>query len=671
MARLYAAPAWSAVAALVVASALVRFVAALAVPGPWVAPDEMVYGLLGRSLYEEGRLDVLDGPTPFVSLVYPALVGLPLALGGLEDGYVALKALQALLMSATAIPVYAWAREAGAGRWALLAAALAVAVPGLAYSGLLMTEVAFYPVATLALWTAARALAEPTPRRQAVAAVAVGLAVATRLQAVVLLPAFVTALLLKATLDRSTAVLRAFAPTLAAAAALTAGAVGVAAADGRWSDVLGIYAVAGETSYAAGDAFRWVVYHAGAAVLTVALFPVVALGVLLALALRRRETDPRLSALLALSGAYALWLVAEVGVFASRHILRLAERDLLTLAPPLFVVFAAWLGHGAPRPRAAVFVAAVGAAGLVMTLPGRLLVQPETFPDALTLAPLHHLSLRAPDLDVSTVVALSAGGAAAALALLPRRLAPLLGVLALVALAGASVVASSEIASRSRAFVAEALGADEQWIDRAGTGPVAYVYDGDPYWNAVWAHAYWNRRVASVVSLPAARVPGPMPQTRVRRLPDGRLIADGRAPDAPYAVTTAQVALVGTPLQTATPSRAGQGALTLWRVSPPLRVAYTRTGVQVNGDMHGPARLTVYGCGRGTLELTLLAKASRRAEIRRNGELHTVVRFAGPDDTWSASIPAPAGADGTGTCTFDVAGDAFLGSTRFAFVRTG
>ena len=31
-------------------------------PVPWIAPDEMVYGLLGRGLYEHGSLDILGGP---------------------------------------------------------------------------------------------------------------------------------------------------------------------------------------------------------------------------------------------------------------------------------------------------------------------------------------------------------------------------------------------------------------------------------------------------------------------------------------------------------------------------------------------------------------------------------------------------------------------------------
>nr|MDQ4029837.1 glycosyltransferase family 39 protein [Actinomycetota bacterium] len=187
--------AWALLAALVAVSAALRFVAGLAVPGPWITPDETLYGLLGRDLWERGSLSVLGGSVPYYSLVYPLLVGLPLQLGDLEVGYRVLQALQALAMSATAIPVYLWGRTVMARGWALTAATLTVAIPGLAYSGLLMTEVAFYPAMTLAAWAAARAFERPALARQALLVGAVGLAVATRLQAIVLLPALLSAAL--------------------------------------------------------------------------------------------------------------------------------------------------------------------------------------------------------------------------------------------------------------------------------------------------------------------------------------------------------------------------------------------------------------------------------------------------------------------------------------------
>ena len=47
---------WLALGAVVLLSTAFRAWAAVSVPVPWIAPDEMVYGLLGRSLYLHGSL---------------------------------------------------------------------------------------------------------------------------------------------------------------------------------------------------------------------------------------------------------------------------------------------------------------------------------------------------------------------------------------------------------------------------------------------------------------------------------------------------------------------------------------------------------------------------------------------------------------------------------------
>ncbi len=131
----------AALTALVVASTGLRALAAADVRGPWIAPDEMVYALLGLGLWQHGSLAILGGPTPFYTFLVPAFVGLPLSVGGLGFGYGLLKVLQALVMSLAAVPVYLWGRSLVPRGWALTAAALTLAAPGLAYSGLVMTRV--------------------------------------------------------------------------------------------------------------------------------------------------------------------------------------------------------------------------------------------------------------------------------------------------------------------------------------------------------------------------------------------------------------------------------------------------------------------------------------------------------------------------------------------------
>ena len=87
-------------------------------PTPWIAPDEMIYGLLGQSLYRTGHLAILGGPTPYYSAVVPLLAGVPLSVSDLAGGYSVLKVVQALVISLAAVPVYFWARSScrGAGR---------------------------------------------------------------------------------------------------------------------------------------------------------------------------------------------------------------------------------------------------------------------------------------------------------------------------------------------------------------------------------------------------------------------------------------------------------------------------------------------------------------------------------------------------------------------------
>ena len=176
MQQLRRVPPWLVVATLVAVSTAVRGFAASRVDGPWISPDETVYALLGQSLYRHGSLEILGGPTPFYSLVVPVLVGPFLSLSDLELGYALLKPFLAFVMSLAAVPAYLWARSVAGRGWALAAAALTVAMPGLAYSGLVMSEVVFYPVLTLAAWAVARAVAVPTWGRSAVLAAAIALA---------------------------------------------------------------------------------------------------------------------------------------------------------------------------------------------------------------------------------------------------------------------------------------------------------------------------------------------------------------------------------------------------------------------------------------------------------------------------------------------------------------
>ena len=105
--------------------------------------------------------------------------------------------------------------------YALLAAGLTLALPGLAYSGFLMTETLFYPVFVLASWAMAATLLRPTLRNQLLLLGALALAVGTRLQAVVLVPAFLLAVVILLAIERRRGLVRELAPFLIGVVVLT------------------------------------------------------------------------------------------------------------------------------------------------------------------------------------------------------------------------------------------------------------------------------------------------------------------------------------------------------------------------------------------------------------------------------------------------------------------
>ena len=101
-------------------------------------------------------------------------------------------------MSLAAIPAFFLARRVVARGYALLAALLAVAVPSLAYTGTVMTENAFYPLFLAFVLVLVAALERPKPLWVALLLALLGLAYATRVQAVALGPAVLLAPLLLA-----------------------------------------------------------------------------------------------------------------------------------------------------------------------------------------------------------------------------------------------------------------------------------------------------------------------------------------------------------------------------------------------------------------------------------------------------------------------------------------
>ena len=626
---------------LVGISTLLRFWGGSLVRIPWITPDEIIYGELGRSLYHSGTFRILGRPTEFISLVYPAFVGGPLSLGNVERGYHLLKLLQALAMSLTAVPVYLWARSLGARGWAFAAAALTVAIPGLAYSGLIMTEVAFYPIVVLAAFALAAALERPTPVRQALVVVACAAAALTRLQAFVLLPVLVTAAGMEVVLGRRRRSALRLAPAAGALVLLAAAWAGWRLRNGgALSRVFGAYEPAGQIHYGAGRAARFVLYHFADLAFFTGFVPICAV---LALLVVRDRADGRLRAYLATTLALCLWFPLEVGVFASQHVGYLAERNLLPLAPVLFVGFAAWLARGAPRPRLPIAAAGATILVLVAVLPVKKLVRPEAFPDSFTMLPLIRLEKHSPGADLDLLLLAGCAVALLAFALLPRRYVPLLPFVLLAVYAAISVEVTNRIAFEASFLERQSSGPHHRWIDERADGPTAYLYIGEFNWPAAWESLFWNRRVEHVYDLLTARIPGGLPQDSVGPLEDGRLVlVDGSPAQGAYVVSQYPVQFRGHPL-----ASAGEG-LQLWRLDAPFRISVWTQRVA------GHVRVLAYACRPGRLKLEVDGTPGSPIDLRRNDRLYR--RVVLPESgTWIGSVPAaPPRPIGTRLCTFDV-----------------
>src|SRR5438105_14616321 len=127
------------VAALVGASSAIWYAVGTTIKSPWILPDEFSYGELARSIAAHASIASGD------RIVYPLLISPAYLVSDPELAYALVKAINAVLISSTAIPAYLLARRVLPQRSALLAAALAVAVPSLTYAGELLSENAAYP----------------------------------------------------------------------------------------------------------------------------------------------------------------------------------------------------------------------------------------------------------------------------------------------------------------------------------------------------------------------------------------------------------------------------------------------------------------------------------------------------------------------------------------------
>jgi hypothetical protein len=648
--------AWLTLAGLVVAAIAARLWLAGQIPTPWIMVDEIIYSELAKSISEGATLHVREQPSGFYSLLYPLLIAPAWWAATMATTYEIAKALNVVVMSLAAVPVFLWARRLVPVRLALVVAGLVLLMPSFLYTGTLMTENAFLPAFLLAAFATAVALERPTRSTQGLALLAIALACAVRLQGLVLFGVYATAVAVKLVLDRRAGErpdVRPYWFSAAGILVIVGVVLGTTVARGEPLVAnLGAYQAAADAGYSVGDTARWTLYHAAELGLAVAFVPLSAFLALLVLAWRR-GADSAERSLLAVTAAAVPWLVVSVAVFASRNSLRVEERYLFYLVPLLLLALGVWLERGRPRTVLAAVSAAVPLV-LVVALPLGRLVNVDIYADTFAFHPLFWLEQEGV-LGKGEVRALVLGVAAAAavlFALVPLRPARFV----LPALVGAIFLAT-QIAvfdvvrgySETLDDVAE-LGSPSWLDDELGRDrTVAFVWTGvfDP--SVLWQLEFWNRNLDVVYRL--APEPGSLPAAEAEiEGATGRLLAPAGFPDPEVILTDYQLQL------SEEPARRFPRGLYLYEVRPSTRIVARAEGVSPDGWAGERFAVTRFGCGpRGWLGLALASDPAlglgEQTVVARQGGRELARGSIGPGEETFLRVPVT-GTDGS--CTVDV-----------------
>jgi glycosyltransferase involved in cell wall biosynthesis len=646
-------PVWAWLIGLVLASIVVRYGLSRRVVAPWIMVDELIYSELAKSFAASGHLLVRGHHTGAYGIVYPILISPAWKLfSSIPDAYAAAKTIGSILMSLTAIPAYFLARRVLSARASLVAAALAVAVPSMVYTGTLMTENAFYPLFVTTALVFVLTLERPTLARYAFLFVSFLATFLTRTQAVAVLPALATAPLLLAWFDRRPlrAALREFKLLYAALGAGVALVLAVQLARGKSPyGVLGQYGATGHAHYHVNDVLRWLLYHVAELDLYLGVIPFAALLLLLATA---RSLDRPLRVFVAAAVPLTFWLALEVAAFASVLSLRVEERNLFYVAPLFLIALLAWIERGLPRAARATAICALIAAALPGALPYHKLISTSAESDTLALMPLWWLQEGIASLStIPVIVVVAAVALGLAFLTLPRRFAYALPALVLAWF----VFTTERVEFFDHGFPKASVGAlfqgqttkHRDWVDRAvgRNAQVAFLYSGvDPTQQplTLWENEFFNRSIGNVYDLRRPSMGG-LPETKL--VDRGGVLQparNGRPVAERYVLTDTTVPLVGTPI--AEDVRKG---MVLRRVDGPLRL-YRVAGLYPNDTWSGRrVTLTVPACRGGVATVSLASDPNlfERAQTVRAGS-----RSVTFDPSSTAQLTAPLDPRPDGTC---------------------
>jgi hypothetical protein len=603
-------PSWAWLGAIVVVSTVLRAWLASGLVAPFIMVDEVIWSEVARGIADAGEPLLRDEPDPGYSIVYPLLISPVYALtDGLVEAYAGVKTLNALVMSLAAIPAFFLARGVVRDGLALVAAGMAVAIPSMAYTGTVMTETAFYPLFLLVTLVLVAVLERPSPLLVLALYALVGLAFATRVQAIALVPAILLAPLVLAAYERRG--LRSLVARHRWLYGVTAvGGAAVLVAQLATGNLLGAYAAVQERSYDLGDSLRYLWWHVAELSLYVLVIPLAATIVLV---VRGRSFDARLQAFLAAAVALTVCVVPVVAVFASEFSLRIEERNMFYVAPLFCIGLVAWVERGAPRPGVLAPVAAVAAGLLVVAVPYDRFLTTSAITDTLMLLPMWSLQDDIGEDWITLAAAVLAAALVAMFLLMPRRYALTLPLV----VAGLWIVAIRPIWFGAHGFEQFSRGAlfqgirtaDRDWVDRMlpSGARAAYLWTGRVDRLTVNQNEFFNRAVGPVYHL-ASPTPGGLPETPVSLDPETGDVTrpDGSPVLDEYLLADSSFEPDGDRLA----QDRGWG-ISLWKVNPPLVSASLIDGLYPNDTWSGPEVTYVRRrCEPGRLSVALSSDAN-------------------------------------------------------------
>jgi Dolichyl-phosphate-mannose-protein mannosyltransferase len=631
---------------LVGASAVVRFLLALAHSTPLYFADEYIYSTLAHELATTGRPTIRGDSASFPALLEPILTA-PFWLPG--DPELALRltqGLNAVAMSLAAVPVYLLARRLGLGAgFGLAAAAVALVCPDLFYVAFILGEPIAYPLVLWAVYFGVRALSEPSPRLQVAFFAFSGLAAFARIQFVILPLAFFGAALVARTgLRRLKLSLVLF--------GVPAAAVAVGG--------LGYYSGIADFELSPVELTRWIATDA--MLLAYAAGWLVIPGALVGLALARAGVERAFAAFTAL---FAAGLFVEAGLYAVNADVgpggRFQERYLFTLLPLLVLAFGLSLRHGG-RARGAIALLAVGLIGLSARVPLAGYTDTHGRQDSPFLIGVARIEEFVGTANGSLLIAAVVAGLALlaiGIAYRPRLALPSLGLVA-VLLGAVSLGAWSLDSRYSERARATYLPADARWVDHADLGDVTLLNTPGARRELALEQMYWNRSIRRVALLRRADRVDAFASPQVRIAPDGALFLGDEQLHDPLLVSryAMEARFVGASVAART------NLFDLWRPHGTPRLSLLVGGRYFDGllALDGYVRVWPRRAGELTLPLSLPKSAPQPVTLtfRSRGDLQRVT--LDPGDVTSVRFAVPA--EGVWTVRWKSKGGVYLSDGR-------